>query len=147
MSKILALDIGDKNIGIAISDDELSFAFPRESIKGNSAQLLQKIKDIIVQEEVIKIIIGLPLGKDGEETPQAKKIKIFAEKLKQFKIEIVYWDERFSSKSAKNVLISSNLSMKKHKNKIHNIAASFILESYLSYLKNTDCRTQNTEDK
>ena len=135
MPKILSLDVGDKNIGVAISDEDLNFAFPRQTLKGNRIELLKKIKEIIAQEEVIKIIIGLPLGKDGEETPQAKKIKIFAEKLKQFKLEIIYWDERFSSKEAKNVLRTSNLHMKKHKNNIHNIAASLILESYLSYLK------------
>lgn len=133
MRKILAIDFGERRIGIALSDDKQTFAFPKFTIDTKKdADYLQTIKSLMQQNNVGKIVIGNPVNADGSDSRKSQKIKSFANRLKDIvKAEIVFWDESYSTEKAKRALHNSDQSFKQNKNKLDQIAASFILKDYL----------------
>lgn len=139
MSKrLLCLDVGDKKIGVAVSDPFGNAALGLTTIqRKNFESDCQKIVKIIEEYSPIQIIIGLPLNLDNEEGPQSKKVRFFAEGLQNIlkktdpQITLKLYDESFSSKEAEKTLIEADLSRKKRKKIIDQLAAVLILESYL----------------
>jgi putative Holliday junction resolvase len=134
---ILGLDVGDKTIGVAVSDELQCIAqglkiIKRISIKGDMAQL----KEIIESYSVDQIVAGLPKNLDGSIGAQAQKVLAFVEKLKQeLKLPVTTWDERFSTQEAKRTLEEAGLNWRKSRLVEDKVAASLILQGYLDYLK------------
>jgi putative Holliday junction resolvase len=133
MERIMGLDVGDKTIGVAISDLLQLTAQGITTIKRES-----KVKDYGILEELIKeydikkVVVGLPKNMDGTIGPQAEKTIKFAEKLKnKFKIELIYEDERLTTKAAEKMLISGDVRRDKRKTIIDKVASTYILQSYL----------------
>ena len=128
--KILALDLGDRWIGVAISDYLGITSRPYETIEVK--ELNDFLKKVITQEEIDTIAVGYPKTMGGKESEQTKKIKDTAEKLKLDFLEIswILWDERLTSKQAASL---KKTKTKEEKRKSHSIAAAFILSSYLQY--------------
>ncbi|MBI2453692.1 Holliday junction resolvase RuvX, partial [Candidatus Peregrinibacteria bacterium] len=82
MGKLLGLDVGEKRIGYAVSDESLSIAFPRGFLKRESwQQVLKNLQAVIQEENISDIIVGLPLNEENEEGKEAKNIRAFAEKI------------------------------------------------------------------
>ena len=131
--RILALDVGDKRIGVAVSDP---FGFSGTPIGTflNNKDFFKNLEEIIKQYKPVKIVIGLPLTLSGEEGQQAKKTKNFAKKLQKYfpEIPIEFEDERFTTDIAEERLSAVLKSKKKKKQKLDSISAVVILESYLS---------------
>lgn len=125
--KILAFDIGDRWIGTAISDPSCLLARPYKTIEREN--LVSFIMQVLKEESISEIVIGNPKTMRGTESEQTKKVLIEKEELeKQFtSVKWILWDERLSSKHAKNLRIA------KDKTEIHSLAAALILDSYLSY--------------
>ena len=98
---------------------------------------LEILKDIIVKESIIKIVVGLPKNMNNTVGPQGEKVLSFVEDLKiflkdnNFEIEIVMQDERLTTVSAERILIEGNMSRKNRKKVIDKVAATYILQSYL----------------
>lgn len=140
MEKFLGLDYGKVRIGIAISDQTLTFAFGREFIL-NDNKTLSRIKSIIESECVTKIILGYPVNLKGEKTRQTGEVEQFENKLKSvtgpLKIDVIRWDERFTSKIAADSLIESGMKKKKRQQKgnIDIVSAALLLQSYLDSIK------------
>ncbi len=132
--KYMAFDIGDKRIGIAVSDPFCQMALPLETyFRKNFVKDLQYLSNIAKERYVDQIVCGLPLNFDGSESEQTLKTKSFVEELKKYTdIPIVFEDERFTTLEARRVLIEGNVSRKDRKSVIDKIAASYILESYLN---------------
>lgn len=129
--RILGLDIGEKRIGAAISDELETISKPLKVIK-NDNYTSDKLKKIIDDYSICKIIIGIPYTLKGEIGFQAKKIIDFVNNtLKEQNLEIIYVDERFTSKISKSLTTN----YKKNSN-IDEISACLILESYLNQRKN-----------
>lgn len=137
MNKILGLDVGDVWIGVAISDALLLTAQPLMTIKRESNKLAyEKIHEIIIENNVEKVVVGLPKNMNNTIGPQSEKVIKFAEKLKnKFKIEIEYVDERMTTLMAEQVLIEGSVRRENRKKYIDKIAATYILQSYLDRLK------------
>ena len=133
MNKILGLDVGDVWIGVAISDALLITAQPLVTIKRESNKIAyDKIHDIIIENNVDKVVVGLPKNMNNTIGPQSEKVIKFAEKLKnKFKIEVIYIDERMTSLMAEQVLIQGSVRRENRKKYIDKIAATYILQSYL----------------
>lgn len=132
----LGLDVGDRRIGIAISDPlELTAQGHSVRHRGNSpAQDLEFIHQVIIEKEVEGVVIGLPINMNGTEGPMAEKVRLFGTKLQQLSgLEPIYWDERLSTSSALRVLIEADLSRQKRKGKVDQVAAVIILQNYLDY--------------
>lgn len=133
MSKILALDIGDQWVGSAISDASRILAKPFKTIE--TKNLNAQLAEIINKENIKTIVIGHPITMQGKISEQTLKIEKAKMELSDIfpNIEFTLWDERLSSQRAKQVGTCKN---KEEKIKSHSIAAAFILDSYLQFIKN-----------
>lgn len=132
-NKFLGMDIGTKRIGIAITDSSKKIAFPYEVIPFKDENLLLiKIRDIIVKENIEKIIIGDPINIQGQRSTLTGKIYEIIEFLKKnLNIDIELYDERYSTKTAHKDLRTANINYKRQKKIIDKIAAAIILKNYL----------------
>lgn len=132
------MDVGDKRIGMAISDQMGWTAQGIDTLERKSEEEdLEKIQDVIKHYSPEKIVIGLPKNMDGSLGFQGEKVKEFGELIaKVFPGEIIYWDERLTTVYAHRILIEGDISRRKRKKKVDKIAAVFILQSYLDYLNN-----------
>ena len=134
MSRVLALDVGEKTIGVAMSDETGSMAFPgvtiwrQEGIKRDMAALRQLISDSKVQS----IVVGMPLMMDGSRGIQAEKIEAFVAVLRNnVRIPIHFQDERLSTLQAERVLIAADRNRTERKKTIDSMAACLLLQTYL----------------
>ena len=138
MNRYMALDVGDRTIGVAISDPLFIMAEGYSTIFRESIEKdLETLKKIIISENIIKIVVGLPKNMNNTIGPQGEKVLTFVEDLKNyllendFDIEIVMQDERLTTVSAERILIEGNMSRKKRKKVIDKVAATYILQGYL----------------
>lgn len=131
--RILGLDVGDKTIGAAISDEMGWTAQALEVIQRKGlSQDIKKIKEILNEYQVNEIVIGLPKNMNGKEGEQAKKVREFLEKLQaKVNLPIRTWDERLTTISAQRTLLEADLSRAKRKKIIDKMAAQAILQGYL----------------
>ena len=137
-TKLLALDVGQVRIGLAIGEEGSSFVFGRGYItRTKLAEDIALIKEKMLDYSANILVLGLPLRQDGEDSQQTTNVRGFAKALEEaFKdddVEIVFQDERYSSKVAEQHLRSSGLSKKNRREKglVDEAAAKLILESYL----------------
>lgn len=136
-SRIVAFDIGDKRIGVAFSDPFGEYAVPGETYfrTGSFSQDVKAIAQIAAREGAGVIVCGLPLNADGTESIQTAKTRRFVEALRaETPLPVVTEDERFTTKEARQDLLSIGVSVKKDKRKknVDSIAAAYILEGYLA---------------
>ncbi|MDQ3194121.1 MAG: Holliday junction resolvase RuvX [Bacteroidota bacterium] len=137
-TRYLALDYGHKRVGTAVSDESKTFSFSREYIL-NEKDLLSRLLVIIQNENIEKIIIGHPLNLNSQKTIQTEAVEDFKSKLEEFlkkkslSIEIILFDERFTSKIAECCIRNSGLSkQRKHeKGLIDSASAQIILQDYI----------------
>ena len=136
MSRFLALDVGMKRIGIAISDPLNIFSSGLETIKRlPEDKACESIKQICSNYKVQKIIVGLPINMNGSLGSQVDDVKAFVELLKQnLDIEISFQDERLTSVLAKRILIEQKVSPSRNKGLVDKKAAELILQQYLDSL-------------
>ncbi|CCJ34632.1 Holliday junction resolvase RuvX [Caloramator australicus] len=131
--RILGLDIGEKRIGIALSDPlgwiaQSLKTLERKSIKNDVEEIIKIINDYQVE----KVVVGLPKNMNGTLGESGQKVMNFCEKLlEKINIELIYEDERLTTMAAEKVLIDADLSRKKRKGVIDSLAATFILQTYL----------------
>ena len=125
----MGIDWGEKRIGIALSDPLYIFAQSFSVIEFKSKrELLEKIRDIIQEKEVSKIVVGLPRRTDGKEGWAEKQVEKFVDWLrKSFSLEVITWDERYTSKLAKQITMDAK--------KIDALSAQIMLQSYLESLR------------
>ena len=131
--RLMGLDIGEKRIGIAISDELHFTAQPFDTLaRKNLSSDLRYLQQIVDQQGIKAIVIGLPRNMNGTLGPQAQFVMEFSEKLAQtIDIPLIYWDERLSSIAADRVLLEADLSREKRKKHIDKVAATIILQGYL----------------
>lgn len=133
MKKYIAFDIGDKRIGIAVSDPFGSMALPQETYwRKNLAADVKYLVKKAEERRADEIVCGLPLNFDGSDSEQTVKTRAFIAELEaNTSIKVVAFDERFSTREAHRVLISEDMSRDKRKTVVDAVAASFILEDYM----------------
>jgi len=135
-TRSLGLDIGDKRIGVALSDPEGILASPFTIISyEDDRTAIKAIIDIVDQQQVKQIVVGLPRSMNGSLGRQADKVQAFTEKLcSHTEVPVVFRDERLTTVSAKRLMQAVNV--KKTRRKTHDdaIAAALILQGYLDEL-------------
>lgn len=131
--RILALDHGTKRIGVAISDELQMIATPLEFIPAEPfADFLERLKQIMREQEVELILIGLPRNMDGSYGPAALKVQEFVAVLRTaVAIPIQTWDERLTSTQANRLLVQGNVRRQDRKQKVDKMAAAILLQSWL----------------
>ena len=135
--KIIGLDVGKKTIGIAISDPTTKIALTHKTIfRKKLKEDLQMLKEIINDNAVVSIVIGLPLNKDGTKGPIAQSVITFSHVLlKAFKLPILLWDERFSTIGILREMKLAGVKKKNIEKKIDSASATWILQSALDSMK------------
>ncbi|PLP58755.1 Holliday junction resolvase RuvX [Mesorhizobium loti] len=136
-STLAGLDLGDKTIGIAVSDRGLSFAHPRPVIMRKKFSVdAAALLGLLGKENVAAIVIGLPVNMDGSEGPRAQKSRTFVRNMAPLSaLPFVLWDERLSTVAAERVLIEMDVSRRKRETRIDSAAAAFILQGALDRLR------------
>ncbi|MEE2774400.1 MAG: Holliday junction resolvase RuvX [Pseudomonadota bacterium] len=133
LEAVMGLDLGQKTIGIAVSDKERIIATGLRTLRRTKFQhdfLL--LKEIISDRHIKGIVLGLPLNMNGSEGPRCQSVRAFARNLTaRIEIPIVFWDERLSSVEAERTLLEGNLSRRKRAEVIDFVAASYILQGAL----------------
>lgn len=138
MSRILALDIGDQRIGVAVSD---ALGWTAQPVK--TIQRIGKKKDAEAIEQLIRelgvsdLVVGLPKNMNGTVGPQGEKTMEFAEYLhRRTKLPLHYQDERLTTVSAEAILIEGNVRREDRKKYVDTVAATFILQTFLDSGRN-----------
>jgi len=132
--KILGIDWGEKRIGLAISDDLGKMAFEYSVInEWNDSDFIEFLRLLIPKEDIEKIVVGLPKNMSGEDTDSTQEAREFGAMLENClsNIEVIFEDERLTTKMVDKVLRSMNISQKEAKKRKDMIAAKYILQSYL----------------
>ena len=131
--RVLGLDIGEKRIGVAISDPSGTVATPlvvldAKRVLGDGRELVRIAEDYEAQLAVI----GLPLSMDGSEGPQAASVRAVGERLARFlRLPVEYYDERLSSAEARRSMTAAGVSDRDKRGSIDMVAAALFLQSYL----------------
>lgn len=134
----MGLDVGEKRIGIAVSDP-MGWTAQGHSVLERKAKHedLEYLMQVCRELEVETIIIGFPRNMNGTIGPKALEIQEFAEQLKEYTgLPMKLWDERLTTRSAERVLLEANLSRRKRKQVVDKVAAVHILQSYLDGKQN-----------
>jgi len=133
MSRILALDFGTKRIGIALSDPTLTLASPQPFLDAAPLKaLIEKLKVLIREKEVIMILVGIPRNMDGSYGPSAEKAQDFTRRLTELlTVPIKTVDERLSTVEAQRKLQEAGKNQKQQRSIIDSSSAVVILQSYL----------------
>ena len=129
-------DLGDKTIGVAVSDRSLSFAHPRPVIARKKFSVdAATLLELLMKENTGAVAMGLPVNMDGSEGPRAQASRAFVRNMAGMTdLPFVFWDERLSTVAAERTLIEMDFSRKKRAGKIDSAAAAFILQGVLDRL-------------
>lgn len=145
----MALDIGDRTIGVACSDEGLILASPVETIqrRGPKADSI-RVETLVKERGVTRIVAGLPLTLKGHQGPQSGKVQEFVEVLKRrVQIPIEMWDERLTTREAERTLIEADLSRARRKEVIDQMAAVLILQTWLDARANAQAQANHSSSK
>ena len=131
--RILALDVGSKRIGVAVSDPLGITAQGLDTIqRQNKRRDLEALGQLLAKYEVREIVVGLPLRLSGAEGTQSEKMRVFADLLRaHFGVTVHLWDERWTSTEANRLLRETDLSIKKRGQAVDRMAAILILQSWM----------------
>lgn len=131
--RVMALDVGGRRIGVAISDPSRTLASPYTTLQATPQErTLQRIVQLLTSEEVVELVIGLPLTLAGEVGPQAKVVHAFADALRPLiKVPLHFFDERLTSVAADRLMLDLGLKPEQRKARIDEVAASIILQDFL----------------
>ena len=138
MPRIMALDVGDKRIGVAVSDELQLVATPLTTIERTQSEKadLRSVEQLVREHEVSKVVVGNPIMLSGIPGVQAEKVKDFTEKLaRRLRVPVETRDERMTTLEAERRLIEADVSRADRKQVIDKLAATLILQSYLDAQK------------
>ena len=135
--RLLGMDLGEKTIGLAISDTLISIATPFQTLRRGKFSIdAVKIDQIVRAEQVGGIVIGLPLNMNGSEGPAAQSARAFARNLSgRSALPIALWDERLSTAAVTRTLIDADASRKRRASLVDKMAAAFILQGAIDRLR------------
>lgn len=132
--RYMGLDVGDKTIGVAMSDEIGLTANPVTVISrtGSLKREIGEIRRLVEENGIGRIVVGMPFMLDGSVGIQAEKVQAFVEDLRRrITVPVVTWDERLSTAEVERILIASDQSREKRKKVIDKMAAAVILRSYM----------------
>ena len=137
MGRLLGIDYGEKRIGVSVSDPTGTIAFPFDTLLCSSGDdLLVQLQELIICEKIEGVVVGLPIGMNGQETEQTKLVQQFVNLLrKHLDLPIHTADERLTSVAAENVLKEQKIQPSRNKAMVDSTAAALILQTFLDRTK------------
>ncbi len=133
---LLGLDVGDKTIGVAVSDPEWRIATPVETIRRTKfTKDAGRLVDHVTARDPAALVIGLPLNMNGSEGPRAQSVRSFRRNLARFTaLPVLFWDERLSTAAVTRTLLEADASRARRAAVVDKMAAAFILQGVLDRL-------------
>lgn len=133
MARIIGLDMGEKTIGVALSDVRGQIASPLEILpKGKFSKDAEKLKALCEKHGVNEIVIGDPVNMDGTIGARAQSVRQFAKNIeKTLGVKVVLWDERLSTVAVERTMLDADLSRQRRGELVDKLAAAYILQGYL----------------
>jgi putative Holliday junction resolvase len=131
--RIVGLDVGDRTIGVAVSD-ELGWTAQGVGVvrRTRLAEDLRRLEEVLAPFPPERFVVGLPLNMNGTAGPQAEKVQVFARALgEHFHLPVETWDERLTTVAAERTLLEADVSRARRRQVIDKLAAVFILQAYL----------------
>ena len=138
VDRIAGIDPGEVRIGVAISDETQSIAFPRETVsaRGSTAEAVSRVEEALGGDRVARIVVGLPLRLDGTEGEAARRARAFGDALGEaLGLEVVYWDERLTTAAAERSLDEMRRRGARRREVVDQSAATILLQAYLDAKK------------
>ncbi len=137
MTALAGLDLGDKTIGVAVSDSLRSVATPLETIRRKKFGVdAARLQEILSARRIGGVILGLPRNMDGSEGPRCQSTRAFARNFSRlWEGPIGFWDERLSTVAAERALLEADTSRKRRAEVIDHVAASYILQGVLDRMR------------
>lgn len=137
MSALIGLDLGEKTIGVAVSDRMRGVASPLETVRRKKFTLdSARLLEIIADREIGGILLGLPKNMDGSEGPRCQSTRAFARNLSRLtEVPIGFWDERLSTVAAEKALLEADTTRKRRGQVIDHVAAGYILQGALDRMR------------
>lgn len=134
--RILALDVGDKRIGIALSDEEAFLATGLPTVKRSTLeQDGRMIADLVREKEAVAVVLGWPVNMNGTVGPQAMKVARLQEAITACtQVPLIRWDERLTTVAAQRILDEAGRNWKRQRQVVDRLSAEIILQCYLDYL-------------
>jgi len=138
VGRIVGIDPGEARIGLAISDEDQTIAFPRETIpaRGGTAEAVSRIRQALSDEEISLAVVGLPLRLDGSEGEAARRARAFGHALgASLGVEVAFWDERLTTVAAERSLREMGRRGSRQREVVDQSAATILLQGYLDAKK------------
>jgi putative Holliday junction resolvase len=135
--RFLALDIGDRRIGVALSDETATLASGLDTIERVGPRKdLEAVAELVRQHQPAEVVVGMPFNMDGSVGPQAEKVKAFMDQVHaKVGVPVQAWDERLTTVEAHEILRKSGVSWGQRKGLLDKVAATVILQEYLDHRK------------
>ena len=135
--RLAGLDVGTKTIGLATCDAGWSFATPAETLRRTKFTAdLEALKAFVARQNIVGVIVGLPLNLDGSDSPRTQSVRAFARNLAPLALPMLLWDERWSTVAVERAMIEADLSRARRAEKIDAHAAAHILQGAIDALVN-----------
>ena len=137
MSALMGLDLGEKTIGVSVSDRMRGVATPLETVRRKKFTLdSARLIEIVTEREIGGIVLGLPRNMDGSEGPRCQSTRAFARNMTRLtNLPIGFWDERLSTVAAEKALLEADTTRKRRGQVIDHVAAGYILQGALDRLR------------
>lgn len=133
--RLMGLDVGSKTIGTAFCDAQWTFATAAKTVKRRKfGQDRMVLLDLIAQQHVTGLVLGLPLSLDGSNSPQTQSVRSFAQNMADSGMPILLWDERWSTMAVERAMIAADVSRGKRAERIDSSAAAYILQGAIDAL-------------
>ena len=135
--RLAGLDVGTKTIGLATCDAGWSYATPAETIRRTKFTAdLEALKAFVAKQQIVGLVVGLPLNMDGSDSPRTQSVRAFARNLAPLDLPILLWDERWSTVAVQRAMIEADLSRAKRAEAVDKLAAAHILQGAIDALVN-----------
>jgi len=134
--RLLGLDVGEKTIGLAVSDSDFKVATPVDTIRRTKfAADAARLAQLVAEREIGGLVIGLPINMDGSEGPRCQSVRQFAANLlKRMELPIAFWDERLSTAAVTRAMLEADVTRAKRARAVDKMAAAYILQGALDAL-------------
>jgi putative Holliday junction resolvase len=135
--KLAGLDVGTKTVGLAICDAGWHFAGPAETIQRTKFTAdLERLRSFVDGQQVVGLVVGLPLNMDGSDSPRTQSVRAFARNLLPLQLPLLLWDERWSTQAVERAMIQADVSRARRAEKVDALAAAHILQGAIDALAN-----------
>ena len=137
VGKLAGLHVGTRTIGLAMCDSGWHFAGPAETIRRRKfTQDLETLRLFVPREQIVGLVVGLPLNMDGSDSPRTQSVRAFSRNLSPLGLAILLWDERWSTQAVERAMIDADVSRARRAEKVDSLAAAHILQGAIDALAN-----------